>query len=57
MVKTQQDIGWITSKFLETKDYSALLCNDGIHPNEKGHKLIAETIMQYISDNNVVFAN
>lgn len=47
----------ITSKFLEAKDYSALLCDDGIHPNEKGHKLIAETIMQYISDNNVVFAN
>ena len=25
----------ITSKFLEIKNYSNLLCDDGIHPNEK----------------------
>ena len=34
----------ITSKFLEIKNYSNLLCDDGIHPNEKGHKIIAEAI-------------
>ena len=38
----------ITSKFLEIKNYSNLLCDDGIHPNEKGHKIIAEAIKEYI---------
>ena len=26
-------------------DLRALFCADGIHPNEKGHKLIASTII------------
>ena len=38
----------ITSKFLEIKNYSKLLCDDGIHPNEKGHKIIAEAIKEHI---------
>ena len=38
----------ITSKFLEIKNYSNLLCDDGIHPNEKGHKIIAEAIKEHI---------
>ena len=38
----------ITPKFLEIKNYSNLLCDDGIHPNEKGHKIIAEAIREHI---------
>ena len=38
----------ITSKFLEIKNYSNLLCDDGIHLNEKGHKIIAEAIKEHI---------
>lgn len=36
----------ITSRFLEQKHYSDLLCDDGIHPNEKGHALIARIIRE-----------
>ena len=34
----------ITTPFLETVNYSDYLCNDGIHPNERGHALIADTL-------------
>lgn len=44
----------ITS-FLEQKNYSDYLCDDGIHPNERGHELIAEAIMQHIARKNIVF--
>ena len=37
----------ITSPFLEIKNYPDYICDDGIHPNEKGHQLIAETICNY----------
>ena len=36
----------MTSRFLEQKHYSDLLCDDGIHPNEKGHALIARIIRE-----------
>ena len=36
----------MTSRFLEQKHYSDLLCDDGIHPNEKGHTLIARIIRE-----------
>ena len=38
----------IRSAFLERRNYSDLLCNDGIHPNEKGHVIIAEAIARAI---------
>jgi lysophospholipase L1-like esterase len=34
----------ITTPFLETLNYSDYLCADGIHPNERGHALIADTV-------------
>ncbi|MBR0597833.1 SGNH/GDSL hydrolase family protein [Sinanaerobacter chloroacetimidivorans] len=34
----------IRSVFSEKKDFSDYLCEDGIHPNEKGHQLISEAI-------------
>jgi lysophospholipase L1-like esterase len=36
----------IRSAFLEQRDYNALLCEDGIHPNEKGHKLISSVLTE-----------
>ena len=45
----------ITSIFLEKKNYSRYLCADGIHPNEKGHKLIAEAIKQHVKDRKIEF--
>ena len=38
----------ITSKFLGIKNYSNLLCDDRIHPNEKGYKIIADAIKEHI---------
>lgn len=35
----------ITSAFLQLKDYSEYLCDDGMHPNEKGHNLISKLII------------
>lgn len=34
----------IRSAFLRLGDYSGYICEDGIHPNEEGHELIAKTI-------------
>ena len=34
----------ITSCFLSTPNYTRLLCDDGIHPNSAGHRLIASAI-------------
>lgn len=34
----------IRSPFLALDNYSSCLCDDGIHPNEEGHRLIARTI-------------
>jgi len=38
----------ITSPFLEEKDYTRFLCEDGIHPNKEGHKLIANAIVNEV---------
>lgn len=38
----------IRGAFLKKEDYREFLCVDGIHPNEKGHKLIEDTILGYI---------
>ena len=45
----------ITSVFLERKNYSDYLCADGIHPNEKGHKLIAKAIREHVKRKNIRF--
>nr|WP_319487599.1 SGNH/GDSL hydrolase family protein [uncultured Caproiciproducens sp.] len=37
----------ISSAFLKTGNYQDLICDDGIHPNENGHRLIGETIERY----------
>ena len=45
----------ITSIFLEKKNYSRYLCEDGIHPNEEGHKLIARAIEEHVRRKNISF--
>lgn len=41
----------LRSAFLQTDDYTSLICRDGIHPNKEGHRIIAEKILQYIESN------
>lgn len=41
----------ITSEFLNHKVFSDLLCEDGIHPNEAGHALIAKIIRDIYQQN------
>ena len=36
----------IRSVFLQRRDYCNYLSDDGIHPNETGHALIAGTVVQ-----------
>lgn len=36
----------IRSAFLEKRNYSDYFCIDGIHPNEKGHRLIADVLTE-----------
>jgi lysophospholipase L1-like esterase len=40
----------VRSAFLQYPDYTQFICEDGIHPNEMGHKIIANGIINYISD-------
>ncbi len=37
----------VRSGFLQHKAFSSLLCEDGIHPNEKGHELILSLIASW----------
>lgn len=37
----------IRRAFLESRNYSGLFCDDGIHPNEAGHSLISELLNGY----------
>jgi lysophospholipase L1-like esterase len=47
----------IRSAFLQSDDYTQLICRDGIHPNKMGHKVIAEKILQYIETNYMFLLN
>jgi acyl-CoA thioesterase-1 len=37
----------IRGEFLRQRDYQKLLCADGIHPNEEGHRLMARTFVEF----------
>lgn len=43
----------ITSVFLEERNYTRFLCEDGIHPNEDGHRLIANAIISHVKKKNI----
>jgi len=38
----------VREAFLSRRDIGALLCSDGIHPNEKGHNVIREAFVKYM---------
>jgi acyl-CoA thioesterase-1 len=38
----------IRGAFLQDPDYSKFLCVDGIHPNEAGHRVIADKVLEYV---------
>ena len=44
---------WIDlrSAFLSTPDFRRLLCEDGIHPNVEGHRLISRAVADFIQQN------
>ena len=46
----------ISSAFLEKQNYRDLICEDGIHPNKEGHKLICKTICGTISRYQKIYA-
>lgn len=37
--------------FLTRRDYSELICFDGIHPSQKGHEIIHEAILKFCMEN------
>ncbi|WP_024832445.1 SGNH/GDSL hydrolase family protein [Ruminiclostridium josui] len=37
----------IREGFLLSKNYSSQICTDGMHPNEKGHKKILESMLEF----------
>jgi acyl-CoA thioesterase I len=39
----------IRGAFLRRPDFQSLICRDGIHPNEAGHALIAQTVIDYVA--------
>lgn len=46
----QLDIIDVRSEFLLSSDYRDYICEDGIHPNEKGQELIAEVVKNYLDN-------
>jgi Lysophospholipase L1 and related esterases len=49
--ETKTNLIDVRSSFLNTDNYTVYLCKDGIHPNERGHKIIADKILTYIENN------
>ncbi len=41
----------VRGAFLEHPDYTKFLCSDGIHPNQAGHKIISEKVLEFVRSN------
>ncbi len=41
----------VRSAFLQRRDYASLICEDGIHPTQEGHLLIASSFADYLEEN------
>jgi hypothetical protein len=39
----------VRSRFLDTGNFASLMCKDGIHPNEEGHKIMTEAFADFAS--------
>lgn len=48
-LSTGTRIADVRSYFLDKRNYKSLICNDGIHPNEEGHKLIATALGEILN--------
>lgn len=48
--KAEAELIDITTPFLSKRNYTHLLCEDGIHPNEEGHRVIAEAILNHLGE-------
>lgn len=44
----------IRSVFLSKRDYSDYLCDDGIHLNKKGHRLVADVLIDTYESNGLI---
>lgn len=47
----------IRKEFLKKENLNNYLCEDGIHPNEQGHKIIANTIRNFMKKSNKFIHN
>lgn len=47
----------VRQKFLQNERFPDLMCADGIHPNEKGQKVIVDAFVNYYSDAALAKAN
>lgn len=47
----------IRSAFLQSDNYTSLICRDGIHPNKEGHRVIADKILKYLENNYMFLLN
>lgn len=41
----------VRGAFLEHPDFTRFLCSDGIHPNEDGHRIICDKVLEFICNN------
>ncbi|BFH60700.1 MULTISPECIES: SGNH/GDSL hydrolase family protein [Paenibacillus] len=41
----------VRGAFLEQPDFRNFLCSDGIHPNEAGHRIICDKVVEFIKSN------
>ncbi|WP_410771595.1 SGNH/GDSL hydrolase family protein [Fontibacillus sp. BL9] len=41
----------VRGAFLEHPDYTKFLCSDGIHPNQAGHKIICDKVLEFVKNN------
>ena len=48
-ISTGTHIADVRSYFLDKRNYKTLICDDGIHPNEEGHKLIANALGELLN--------
>ncbi|MCM3042492.1 SGNH/GDSL hydrolase family protein [Paenibacillus motobuensis] len=41
----------VRGAFLQHPDFTKFLCSDGIHPNQEGHRIISEKVLEFVKSN------
>lgn len=54
-VETGTPVIDIRGEFLKNRNYDKLLCEDGIHPTQKGYDIVGAQIIKYVMQNNIMF--